>query len=83
MPEDKKSDPQKFELSSFPLPVKKIILNNFIGGIAWAVGATVGLALFFTIISILAKNINFVPIVGSFASDVLNFILATNPNLQK
>lgn len=83
MPEDKKESPQRYEIASHPLSMKKIILNNFIGGISWAIGATVGLALFFAIISIAAKNINFVPIVGSFASDVLNFILATNPNLQK
>ena len=83
MPEEKKEHPQRYEMASRPLPMKKIILNNFIGGIAWAIGATVGLAIFFAIISIVAKNINFVPIVGSFISDVLNFILATNPNLQK
>lgn len=83
MPEEKKEQPQRYEVSSHFLPMSKILLNNFIGGIAWAIGATVGLALFFFIIGFIAKNINFVPIVGSFVSDVLNFILATNPNLQK
>jgi len=75
------TDPQPFERSS-KLSRKEIIINNFIGGISWGLGATVGVALFFLIIGILAKEINFVPIIGSFASQVLNYILATNHNLQ-
>jgi len=74
-------DPQPFERSS-KLSRKEIIINNFIGGISWGLGATVGLALFFLIIGILAKEINIVPLVGSFASQILNYILATNHNLQ-
>jgi hypothetical protein len=75
------ADPQPFERSS-KLSRKEIILNNFLGGISWGLGATVGLSLFFVFLGILAKEVNLVPIVGSFASQVLNYILATNHNLQ-
>lgn len=75
------ADLQPYERSTM-LSRKAIIINNFIGGISWGLGATVGLALFFLIIGTIAKEINLVPVVGSFASQVLNYILATNHNLQ-
>ena len=72
---------QPYERSS-KLKLPEIIFNNFIGGMFWGIGATVGLALFFTILTLIAKNINLVPVIGSFVSDIINFILATNPNLK-
>jgi len=74
---------QRYEQSSLKLKMHEIIRNNFIGGFFWALGATVGLSIFFTVLSMIAKNLDLVPIVGSFASDVIDFILATNPNLHK
>lgn len=74
---------QPYEKVSKRLKTHEIIINNFLGGIMWALGATLGISLVFTILGIIAKNINLVPIVGAFASDILNFILATNPNLNK
>ena len=62
---------------------KEIVWNNFIGGIAWGLGATVGISLIFALLGILAKSIDLVPLVGSFTSDVINFILAHNNALQK
>lgn len=73
---------QPFERGS-KLRMHEIVTNNFMGGLAWGIGATVGLALFFAILTIIAKNINLVPVVGTFVSDIINFILATNPNLNK
>lgn len=72
---------QPYENAS-KLSKKEIILNNFFGGIAWALGATVGLSLIFTLLGILAKNVNLVPIIGSFVSQVIDFVLANNPNLH-
>jgi hypothetical protein len=73
---------QPYEKSSKLRP-HEIVFNNFIGGISWGLGATVGVALVFALLSLIAQNINFVPIIGSFVSDIINFILATNPHLQK
>ena len=75
------SDLQPYEKSS-KLSRKEIILNNFFGGIAWALGATVGLSFIFTLLGILAKNVNLVPFVGSFVSQIINFVLANNPNFH-
>ena len=60
---------------------KEIILNNFLGGFFWAIGATVGIALLITILGSLSQHINLVPIIGNFVSHVIEYILSKNPNL--
>ena len=60
---------------------KRIFANNFIGGIAWALGATVGLALIVGILTLILKNVNVIPVVGNFIGNVIQFIIAKNPNL--
>jgi hypothetical protein len=61
---------------------RELFVNNFIGGIAWGLGATVGLALVLTALGIVVKQINLVPFVGSFVADVVNFVLSNNPELR-
>jgi len=75
------SDPQPYEKAT-KLSKGEIVINNFIGGLFWALGATVGLALIFTILAFIAKNINLVPVIGSFVSQIINFILSNNPNFH-
>jgi hypothetical protein len=58
---------------------KEIFLNNFIGGIAWALGATVGIA----IIGFLITKIDLVPIVGDFITEVNQYILQQNPQFLR
>ena len=72
---------QPYERSS-KLKFREIVFNNFIGGISWGLGATVGVASFFAVLTILAKQINLIPFIGSFVSEIINFILATNPHLH-
>ena len=74
---------KKYEQVNTKLSLHEIIINNFIGGIAWALGATVGISIIFTILGIIAQQINLVPIVGSFVSHIIDFILATNSNFKK
>lgn len=78
-----KRDLQPYERASTRLKWYEIIFNNLLGGISWGIGATVGVALFFSILSLIAKNLdlNLVPIVGSFVSDIIDFILSTNPRV--
>jgi hypothetical protein len=59
----------------------QILINNFIGGIAWALGATVGLALIVGVLTLVLKNVNLIPVVGSFIADTIKFIITKNPNL--
>ncbi len=60
---------------------RKIFTNNLIGGLAWGIGATLGLSLLIAILGLLAHYVNLVPIVGNFVSEVINFIISKNPNL--
>jgi hypothetical protein len=73
---------QPYEKASRKLSYWEIIVNNFTGGIFWALGATVGLALIFTLLSLIAPYLDVIPIIGTFISDIIDFILATNPNFQ-
>jgi hypothetical protein len=60
---------------------RHIFINNFIGGLAWALGATVGLALIIGILSLILKNVNLIPVVGDFVGKVIQFIIEKNPNI--
>jgi len=57
---------------------KEIFLNNIIGGIAWGIGVTIGLTLLIALLGFLANQINLVPVVGGFISEVIKFILSKN-----
>ena len=74
---------QPYEKVSQKLSMKKILWNNFIAGIAWALGATVGLSFIIALLGILVQNLNLVPIVGTFASQVIDFVLKNNQSLQR
>lgn len=54
---------------------KQIIFNNFLGGLAWGIGVTFGLGLFIAFVVFIARNIDFVPLVGDFVSNIINYIL--------
>ncbi len=60
---------------------KTIFIDNFIGGIAWALGATVGLAIIIALLTIILKNTNLIPFVGNFVAEVIQFVITKNPNL--
>ncbi len=62
---------------------REILINNFIGGIAWALGATVGLAIIVAILGVILQNINLVPFVGNFVADIINFIIDKRPDLVR
>jgi cytochrome bd-type quinol oxidase subunit 1 len=62
--------------------VKKILVNNFIGGIAWGLGVTIGLAVVFTILGFIGTSIDLIPVVGTFVSDLIEYILSNNPRLR-
>ena len=61
----------------------EIFINNFLGGMAWGLGASVGVSLLFTLLGLLAAKVGVVPIVGSFVSSVLSFVLQNNQYLHK
>ena len=63
--------------------LKDIIFNNFVGGIAWGLGATVGVSIVIAILSLILRNINLVPFIGNFVSQITNYVLQNNPQLIK
>jgi hypothetical protein len=73
---------QPYEKAGARLKLHEIIANNFIGGVFWALGATIGLAIIFSLLTIISKNIDLVPVIGSFVSDVIDFVMTKNPNLR-
>jgi hypothetical protein len=62
--------------------LKRMLLNNFLGGMAWGLGATVGLSVFVAILTLILKQINLVPIVGEFLSKVIEYMMHNNSTLQ-
>jgi hypothetical protein len=59
-------------------PLRTILLRNFLGGVVWGLGATIGVSLILAILGFFLSKINLVPIVGSFLSDVFHYILQNN-----
>jgi hypothetical protein len=61
---------------------KQIIINNFLGGIAWAFGITIGFSLLIAILTLISKEINVIPVIGTFVSNIIDFVLSYNKHLH-
>ncbi len=61
----------------------EIFINNFTGGIAWGLGASVGVSILITVLGFIASQANLVPFVGTFVSQVIDFVLKHNQSLQR
>ncbi|HSX40070.1 MAG TPA: DUF5665 domain-containing protein [Candidatus Saccharimonadales bacterium] len=53
---------------------KRMTWDNFLGGIAWGLGATIGLAIVVGVLTFVLKQVNVVPVIGNFASQVNTYI---------
>lgn len=62
---------------------KKMIIDNFLGGIFWALGATIGVSIILALLGFILAKINLIPVVGEFVSEITTFVLQKNPNLIK
>ncbi len=62
-------------------PKKTIFIDNFIGGIGWAFGATVGLAFIVAVIGLILKHVNLIPFLGNFVAGIIEFVVNKNPGL--
>jgi len=54
--------------------VRKTLLANFIAGIGWGIGATVGLALFLSVLTWLFTLLGGIPVVGGWFADFIGVI---------
>ncbi len=52
----------------------KMMFENFLGGIAWSLGVTFGWAIIIAIIAIVLSKINYVPVVGDFILNIINYV---------
>jgi len=64
-------------------PLKKILIHNFVGGIAWGIGATIGLTFFLAALGYIMSQIDYLPYVGSFISDIYSYVTEHNPKLRE
>jgi len=69
-PHEKATNPNK----------KQIMLNNFLGGIAWSIGTLVGLAIIFVVVGFFLKRVDIVPILGDFLSDIMKSSIQQTQN---
>lgn len=53
---------------------RKMLLDNFLGGIVWAFGVWVGTTIIAVIVFYFISKVDFVPIVGNFVSEVTKYI---------
>lgn len=58
---------------------KKIFVNNFIGGIAWALGSTIGLTIFAALLTFILSKIDLIPVIGTYIAKI-NAFIATHPH---
>lgn len=58
---------------------KQIIVNNFLGGIFWGLGATIGLAIVLAVLGFVVGRLDWVPVIGNIISDSFNQAIETAP----
>ena len=66
--------------------LKEILLNNFLGGLAWAIGATVGISIIIFLLTNVFRNVGWIPLIGDFISNLTSYVLTnlqSNPQLVK
>lgn len=61
---------------------QKLLIDNFLGGIAWGLGLTVGLSLVLTILGFIISQIDFIPVFGKLFSEIFNYAYSINPKLR-
>lgn len=61
--------------------ISQILWHNFLGGIAWGLGITLGATIILALGGFLLSKIDYVPFVGSFVLNIIEFVQQNNPNL--
>lgn len=60
--------------------LKHTLLHNFLGGLAWAVGITVGISILAYLLTIIATALGAIPLIGDWLAQIIK---ATLDALQK
>lgn len=56
----------------------RMLINNFIGGIAWSIGVWIGTTVVIAFAVFVISKINLIPIVGNFVAEVTKYVERTN-----
>lgn len=67
--EDKVTGANKYELPYRSR--REIMVNNFIGGLSWSIGAFIGITLLSVAVGLIISKINLVPVIGQWLSQIL------------
>jgi hypothetical protein len=62
--------------------LKDIIWHNFLGGISWGLGATIGLSIVLTIVGFILRNVDVIPVIGDFVYKVTEYMETTNTKVD-
>lgn len=54
--------------------MKKMLYHNFLGGIAWGLGASLGVTIILALLGFLLASVDFVPVIGDFFTQVNEYI---------
>jgi hypothetical protein len=54
---------------------KHIFFNNFLGGVAWGIGATIGATIIVAVLTFILREINLIPFVGDFVTNIAERVL--------
>ena len=65
-----------------PIRKRNVLMNNFMGGIAWGMGATIGVSIILASMAFLVKLIEPVPVVGEFVTNVYEYVMANDPQIR-
>jgi len=53
------------------IDLRRVFVKNFVAGIAWGIGASIGLSLIFTVTTAILRWLGGLPIIGNFLADVI------------
>ncbi len=61
---------------------KQMALNNFIGGIMWALGVFIGSTIVVAIISMLFSKVDLIPVIGTFVAKITLYVQSNSQLLK-
>lgn len=61
---------------------KEIIVNNFLGGIAWGIGSAIGATILITVLGLLISRLDYIPAIGDIVSEVTTYVESRNAAFQ-
>jgi hypothetical protein len=71
-PKQQQAQPQPGEkYKNIDRSLGKMLLYNFIGGIAWSFGTIIGLGLLVLILSFVISRVDLIPIIGGWVAQIL------------